>query len=177
MRAKAKQGNHAPRARAKKGKGPDRGPVAALAEEIIEWTVLTLIREPGRQGMAAVCAKHWGVEARVAEEAVAEARTRIRAAAGFDRAEEIGLAKKRCEAIFTQCLKKAPRVALEACKEVNKLLALHGAQSEEGALAGSDELRTEMEAIKGYLAPLALGDESLPLSELVRRAVGKIGAQ
>ncbi len=126
-------------------------------------------------GMRIEAAEAYAVQAGetpgAARKIVVEARKRITLAADFDRDEQLGKAVSRLEDLYAKSIvAKDPRTALQAQKELNRLLALYDAGGDSEADGGDDEAARQLELIAGYLLPLELTDEGYPVEEHARIA-------
>ncbi len=167
----------------RKKKASTPPPETAVADpQLAEQAVLLLVRHRDA-GTARRQLIAEGVDPGTAEATVADARRRLTLAAGYDRVEELGRAIQRLNDLFELAragLDQAPlgpsAASITSCaniqKEINRLLDLYrpgelpaGELSEESA---------ELRLVRDYLEPFNLGDPELPVSELVRLAVGQL---
>jgi len=126
--------------------------------------------------------KH-GMSLEQARECVTDARQRITIAADFSRDEQIGKAVMRFEDLYTKSIAaKDTRTALQAQRELNRLLGLYSRGDEGGGTEATTEAQEavkKLELIAGYLLPLRLTHEGYPVeehariaSEIIRRECG-----
>lgn len=116
--------------------------------------------------------------------AVQDARKRLTVAADYARDEQLGRAVMRLDDLYAKAIAgQDPRTALQAQRELNRLLNLYGgsaARDPEGGGAELGDMRRQLELIAAHLVPLGLTDASYPLEEharlaadIVRRSQGK----
>jgi len=162
----------AKRQRATKPKTPGGG-TTAPDEVTIEHVVLLLVRGVGVGRLAAACAE-LGISRKDLDAALPEARKRITVAAETDHDEEFGKAVMRLNQIYATTVGgKDKKTALDAQRELNRLLGLYEDEAPSGA--GDDELREEVAQAMQYLTPLGLTRKKAPtLSELCRLAAARI---
>jgi hypothetical protein len=108
-----------------------------------------------------------------ARRTVAEARQRITVAADYARDEQLGKAVMRLDDLYAKSITgQDTRTALQAQRELNRLLGLYGGGNLPGSDGDSDvsEALRRLELIAGYLLPLGLMDERYPVEEHARMA-------
>jgi hypothetical protein len=116
---------------------------------------------------------------------IAEARKRLTLAAEFNRDELLGTALTRLNDLYGRVMADAAKAgssgldvakALSVQKEINRLAGLYEKQpgQQGGEEGGSGDAGAELQAVREYLLPLALADESYPLREHARLAMMKI---
>ena len=109
-----------------------------------------------------------------AKSIVAEARKRITVAADFTRDEQLGKAVLRLEDLYAKAIAAQDiRSALQAQRELNRLLALYGdtrRAEESGDEPDAGQARRSLDLIAAYLTPLKLADASYPVEEHARVA-------
>ena len=114
-----------------------------------------------------------GMDRDAARQAVAEARKRITLAAEFARDEQLGRAIMRLDDLYAKSIAGQDiRTALQAQRELNRLLDLYGGDISTGQEADTDayEAVRRLELIASYLIPLKLTDERYPVEEHARLA-------
>jgi len=114
-----------------------------------------------------------GADADEAKRIVAEARKRITVAADYARDEQFGRAIMRLEDIYAKSVAaQDTRTALQAQRELNRLLSLYGPRGDTGTPGNGEDAvkRKQIELIEGYLLPLALTDPAYPIEEHARIA-------
>lgn len=144
----------------------------------VDQVVLAMVKGKARDELRAHCLGPLGMGEAEVEAVIAEARRRITVCADYDRAEQIGMAMRRCERIIEVALTETTltpantNAALAAQREINKLLGLYDDPSPEKSKhgAGATDPAAELEAIRGHLMPLELVDPAYPLSEHARVA-------
>jgi hypothetical protein len=128
-------------------------------------------------GMAVEAAESYvakqGLDPDAAKRVVAEARQRITVAADYARDEQLGKAVMRLDDLYAKSIAgQDTRTALQAQRELNRLLGLYGmAESSPAGDGGdgADEAR-RLELIAGYVLPLKLTEATYPVEEHVRIA-------
>lgn len=127
-----------------------------------------------RPGQVVEYLERQGVESESAGEAVQAARDRIVKSAEFDRDEKLGTAIRRLEDLYSKSIvgpNKDVRTALQAQKELNRLLSLGGPGGDGGD--GGDAVG-RLDLIASYLLPLELTDARYPIEEHARVAAEEI---
>lgn len=143
-----------------------------------EQALLLLVNGMGDAEVERFCRSR-GQSGGEAAATVAEARRRITLAADFRRDEQLGKAVMRMEDVYRRAIRgKDPRTALQAQRELCRLLALY---DREGAGAGeADEADGDHAArlalIERYLIPLGLADPTYPVEEHARIAAERLRA-
>jgi hypothetical protein len=119
-----------------------------------------------------------GASPRQARKLVADARKRLTRAAAYNRDEQLGTAVTRLNALYQQATEaKDSKTALQAQREINRLLDLYASpEREAGDGAGDTALRRQLDLIAGYLLPLKLAGEHYPVEEHARIAADVIRA-
>lgn len=108
---------------------------------------------------------------------VDEARKQITLAADYVRDEQLNKAITRVDKLFLSSNQSRDyKTALQAQRELNKLLGLYSGRSEVAAATDAESEKT-IKAIEGYVLPLGLADTRYPLLEHVRIAAEKIRQQ
>ena len=128
-------------------------------------------------GMSAESAESFAIQSGAdpdeARQTVADARKRITVAADYTRDEQIGRAVMRLDDLYAKSIAGQDiRTALQAQRELNRLLDLYAGSSPAEGGAGHDaaELRRQVELIASYLLPLCVADEQYPVEEHARVA-------
>lgn len=114
-----------------------------------------------------------------AREIIAEARKRITVAADYTRDEQLGKAIMRMEDLYAKCMASGDlRSAIQAQKELNRLLALYETNSQknlEGQMTEREKvLQEQLDVISSYLKPLKLVSEDYPVFEHARVAANRL---
>jgi hypothetical protein len=135
--------------------------------------VLLLVGGMSTEAAEGYCVRNCGMDAEAARRTVTEARQRITVAADYSRDEQLGKAVMRLDDLYAKSIAdQDARTALQAQRELNRLLGLHWA--EWAAALASDsaaqEAHRRLELIVGYLIPLKLTDERYPVEEHARLA-------
>lgn len=148
-----------------------------VGDAVVEEAVLLLVRHRDAAAVRARLAER-GLEATIAAATLAEARRRLTLAAGADRVEELGRSIQRLNDLYERSWDAiasdehpAPAAFTAAAniqKELNRLLDLYRPGDMRGEHTSQEA--ADLALIRDYLTPLALGDESLPTTELVRLA-------
>ena len=119
------------------------------------------------------CMTHIDMSEEEARECVEQARRRITVAADYARDEQIGIAISRINDIFTKATSaKDIKTALQAQRELNKLMDLYVKKEGSGDSGDDSEYARVIALIEKYILPLKLIDESYPIEEHVRVAAG-----
>ena len=108
---------------------------------------------------------------------VGEARKKITVAADYTRDEQLGRAIMRMEDLYAKSITAQDvRTAIQAQRELNRLLSLYTPRGDTGTPAAEDValLRRQIELISGYLLPLQLTDAQYPIEEHARLAADAI---
>jgi hypothetical protein len=113
-----------------------------------------------------------GLDLDSARRTVAEARQRITIAAEFARDEQLGKAVIRLNDLYAKAIAaQEPRTALQAQRELNRLLGLYSLDKEPDPGSGDGgESSRQLELVASYLIPLGLTDERYPVEEHARIA-------
>ena len=147
----------------------------ARSATLRDRAVLLLINGMSVNAAETFCIQQ-GADADEAKRIVGEARKRITVAADYARDEQFGRAIMRLEDIYAKSVAaQDTRTALQAQRELNRLLSLYGPRGDGTPGGGEDAVkRKQIELIEGYLLPLALTDPSYPIEEHVRIAADMI---
>jgi len=117
-----------------------------------------------------------GISQSVAKTSVDEARKAITLSADYVRDEQLNKAVSRIETLHKKSFTaKDYKTALQAQKELNRLLGLYGSKQVESS--DGSECEKQIHLIEGYILPLNLADETLPLVEHVRIASERLRQQ
>ncbi len=147
-------------------------PPGAPGSVVRDRVVLLLINGMSPESAQGYCLQQ-GVAPDEARQIVAEARKRITVAADYTRDEQIGRAVMRLDDLYAKSIAGQDiRTALQAQRELNRLLDLYAGSGRSDAGGGEDaaELRRQVELIASYLLPLKLADEQYPVEEHARVA-------
>lgn len=118
-----------------------------------------------------------GTEPAAAREIVADARQRITVAADYTRDEQLGRAIMRLDDLYAKAIaEKDTRTALQALRELNRLLSLYSPKDHPQHPGEGDtaSMKQQLDLIAGHLLPLELADASYPLEEHARLAADLI---
>ncbi len=143
-------------------------------QELKDRAVLLLIGGGSETLVEGFCVQQ-GLAPDQAKGIVAEAKSRITVAADYARDEQVGKAVMRLEDLYAKSMAaKDIRSALQAQRELNRLLALYADARKEEAEANEAEdgatLRSRLDLIASYLTPLALTEAAYPIEEHARLA-------
>ena len=119
------------------------------------------------------CLQQGRMDLDAARRTVAEARQRITVAADYARDEQLGKAVMRLDDLYAKSIAaQDTRTALQAQRELNRLLGLYSAKEPPDGDAPDDaqEALRRLELIASYLLPLKLTDERYPVEEHARLA-------
>jgi len=148
-------------------------PASASANTLRDRLVLLLVSGMSTESAEGYCVRHGGMDLDTARRTVAEARQRITVAADYTRDEQLGKAVMRLDDLYAKSIAgQDARTALQAQRELNRLLGLYWADGTAAQTADSDaqEALRRLELISGYLIPLRLTDERYPVEEHARIA-------
>jgi hypothetical protein len=148
-----------------------------MNEALQDRVVLLLTNGMSAEAAEAYCLKQDGLDAEAARQVVAAARKRITVAADYTRDEQLGKAVMRLDDLYAKSVAaKDTRTALQAQRELNRLLGLYEVGESRGATGGSgeDDAERRLELIASYLVPLKLTDERYPVEEHARVAAETI---
>ncbi|MBE3070909.1 MAG: hypothetical protein IMZ66_11805 [Planctomycetes bacterium] len=169
--------------------------MTALAPNTLHQVILLLVSGLSEAAVLTGCIQTLGLSAAAAREAYAEARRSVTRAARVHADEELGRAITRLHDLYARALgAKEIRIALSVQSELNSLLRLapppesppdaataraSAETSAEGRrerrAAESAELAALIDAIEGYLEPLALSaDPADTDADLIRLAADEI---
>jgi hypothetical protein len=139
-------------------------------DQVVLWLVAGLTGSKLRDA----CAERLGVGAEEVADLITVARRRLTVAAETDHDEEVGKAVTRLNDIYASAmLKKKFREALDAQRELNRLLGLYDEGERDGA--GDDDLRDQVARAVAHLDRLGLTrKKSVDIVELCRLAESKI---
>jgi len=140
-----------------------------MNESLRDRVVLLLTNGMTVEAAEGYAAKQGSLDADAARRLVAEARKRITVAADYARDEQFGKAVMRLDDLYAKSITaQDARTALQAQRELNRLLGLYSAGEPAGE--GDDEATRRLDLIAGYLLPLKLTDERYPVEEHARVA-------
>ncbi|HUX03272.1 MAG TPA: hypothetical protein VMY35_20100 [Phycisphaerae bacterium] len=157
------------------GGARETGTVTAAAGSDAERVMLWMVGGVSGADLERMCVSKLGTDPAKAKKIVAEARKRITIAADFARDEELGAAVLRLRDIYAKSMTGAeadPRTALQAQRELNRLMGLYaaGESADGGPPDDEDDVRRRLDLIASYLLPLKLADERYPVEEHARVA-------
>jgi hypothetical protein len=155
---------------------PDTSRQAGLFRDRI---LLLLVNGMSVEAAEGYCLQQ-GMDLETAKRLVAEARQRITVAADYTREEQLGLAVRRLEDLYSKSIAaKDTRTALQAQREINRLLGLYAPKSPaaEEPAGGSDDGARRLALIDQYLRPLELTDDRYPTEEHARVAAELLRAR
>jgi len=150
-----------------------------MNESLRDRVVLLLTNGMSVEAAEGYCIKQGSLDAEAARRLVSEARQRITVAADYARDEQLGKAVMRLDDLYAKSIAaKDTRTALQAQRELNRLLGLYAAADAAGAAAeGDDDTARRLELVASYLLPLNLTDERYPVEEHARIAAEIIRTQ
>ena len=134
--------------------------------------VLLLINGMSPEAAEAYCLQQ-GAALDDARTVVTDARRRITVAADYTRDEQLGKAVIRLDDLYAKSIAGQDiRTALQAQREINRLLSLYGPRKDEPPDGADDivSLRRQFDLIASYLLPLQLAAEHYPVEEHARIA-------
>ena len=146
------------------------------AATLRDRAVLLLINGMSVNAAETFCVQQ-GADLDEAKRIVAEARKRVTVAADYARDEQFGRAIMRLEDLYAKSIAvKDTRTALQAQRELNRLLSLYGPHTDIRTHGGEDATLQgkQLELIAAYLLPLELADASYPVEEHARIAADLI---
>jgi hypothetical protein len=149
-------------------------------DEDVSRVVMLIVGGASTDKVLGFCTRQFGMTQEVAENVLSEARKKLTLAADFARDEQLGTAITRLNDIYVKaCNDKDIKTALQAQRELNKLMNLYGPAggSSDGDGEDSGELRRKIDLIEGYILPLKLTDERYPIEEHVRVAAELVREQ
>ena len=141
--------------------------------QVLQDRVVLLLTNGMTVGAAESYCQQQGQDPETAGRTVAEARKRITIAAEYARDEQLGKAITRLDSLYaTSIAARDTRTALQAQRELNRLLSLYSAAEAggKGAEGDGDEAARRLELIASYLLPLKLVEEGYPVEEHARVA-------
>jgi hypothetical protein len=150
-----------------------------MNESLRDRVVLLLTNGMSVEAAEGYCVKQGSMDAEAARRLVAEARQRITVAADYARDEQLGKAVMRLDDLYAKSIAAHDtRTALQAQRELNRLLGLYAAADAASAVAeGDDDAARRLELVASYLLPLNLTDERYPVEEHARIAAEIIRTQ
>jgi len=142
-----------------------------MGGDVLEKIVMLLIGGVSIEKALNYCLTHFGMSVKEGEEAVAEARKKLTLAADFVRDEQLGTAIARLNNLYTKAMAADDiKTALQAQRELNKLMNLYKAVDDSLDEGDSRELLERIKIIERYILPLRLIDVEYPIEEHVRVA-------
>lgn len=161
--------------KSKTSKGSTTSPGLAK-DEAVNVAALMLINGQTHDEIS-VALKARKATAAVIRGAIKDAEARITLAANYKLAQELGLSIKQLRELYSKAIAAAElAVALNARKELNKLMTLYDLRPED--LADADEesgvILDQLGQIEDHLRPLGLAPDDYPVVELVRIAADQI---
>jgi len=143
-----------------------------MNESLRDRVVLLLTNGMTVEAAEGYCQKQGGLDSGAAARLVAEARQRITVAADYARDEQLGKAVMRLDDLYAKSIAaQDTRTALQAQRELNRLLGLYSmADAEATAGDGDDDAARRLELIASYLLPLGLTESRYPVEEHARVA-------
>ena len=140
-------------------------------QQAVEAAVVMLCNGVSAGAVEEAIAKTFSLPLPKARSVVQAAKRKIVQAAYSNREEELGVAIHRLHELYRRAMATQDnRTALEAQKELNRLLGLYQrASTTEGGPTNSAEAQA-----RKYLEQVGLGDAKTPLPELCRRAALRI---
>lgn len=149
-----------------------------MNESLRDRVVLLLTNGMSVEAAEGYCVKQSTLDAEAARRLVSEARQRITVAADYARDEQLGKAVMRLDDLYAKSIAAHDtRTALQAQRELNRLLGLYAAADAAGAVEGNDDTARRLELVASYLLPLNLTDERYPVEEHARIAAETIRTQ
>ncbi len=156
-------------------------PAPAKAPVLRDRVTLLLINGMSPESAEGYCLQQ-GLPPDESRAIVKEARARITVAADYTRDEQLGRAVMRLDDLYAKSIAaQDTRTALQAQRELNRLLSLYAPRSDPSA-DGEDDLdvaalRRALDLIASYLLPLNLADPHYPVEEHARIAAEIIRRQ
>jgi hypothetical protein len=143
-----------------------------MNESLQDRVVLLLTNGMSVEAAEGYAVKQGSLDADAAHRLVAEARQRITVAADYTRDEQLGKAITRLDDLYAKSVTAHDtRTALQAQRELNRLLGLYaGGDAAGGGAAEDSDAGQRLELIASYLLPLELTDERYPVEEHARVA-------
>lgn len=146
-----------------------------IPQSVLDRAVILLVSGMSEEAAGVALVSSRVCSESMATKAIDQARNKITLTASFDRNEKLGTAIRRLESLYTQAFAtKDVRTALQAQRELNKLLDLYGPSAPEDPTESpsedSDVYRRQLDIIAGYLLPIGLATEEYPLEEHARLA-------
>jgi hypothetical protein len=140
----------------------------------LDKILLMLIQGLTEEAILTAAVAKLGMDRQSAEQTLHEARCRLTLAAEVNRVEALGAALSRLNDCYAKSVAILDvKTALQAQKELNRLLRLDDQAAASAAGPGSEKT-DELAEARAHLAPLDLGDEATSLVELCRRAALKL---
>ena len=142
-----------------------------LTDGELDQLVLLLISGTSLEKLKGYCVANFSMTEEEAVAAADQARRRISLAADFTKNEQLGMSINRLESIFSKATAaKDIKTALQAQRELNRLMGLYVSDKTQSTGAGNEELERKLELIESYILPLQLTDITYPIEEHVRIA-------
>ena len=142
-----------------------------MNESLRDRVVLLLTNGMSVEAAEGYCIKQGTLDPEAARRLVSEARQRITIAADFARDEQLGKAVMRLDDLYAKSIAAHDtRTALQAQREINRLMGLYASADVVGAAEGDDDAARRLELVASYLLPLNLTDERYPVEEHARIA-------
>ena len=146
-----------------------------MNESLRDRVVLLLTNGMTVEAAEGYCVKHGGLDADAARRLVAEARKRLTVAADYARDEQLGKAVMRLDDLYAKSIAaRDTRTALQAQRELNRLMGLYSMADVGETVTESDEAERRLDLIASYLLPLELTDARYPVEEHARVAAEKL---
>ena len=114
-----------------------------------------------------------GLPTQLADECIEQAKVRIKIAATYDKQEQLGLAINQLNQIYTNSVEPDPKTALQARKELSKIMNLYEVSKTQHN-DNQEDHSEELDVIRQHLEPLGLAREGYPITELARLAAAEI---
>ena len=142
-----------------------------MNDSLRDRVVLLLTNGMTVEAAEGYCVKQGGLDSGAAARLVAEARQRITVAADYARDEQLGKAVMRLDDLYAKSIAaQDTRTALQAQRELNRLLGLYSMADSGAAADTDDDAARRLELIASYLLPLGLTDSRYPVEEHARVA-------
>jgi len=142
---------------------------------ILDAVIRLLISGVTEPAILHACSEKFSLDAAAAERALAEGRRRITLAADYHRDQELGTAISRLNNLYSESIRLHDvRTALQAQRELNRLMDLYSLPAETPAGADLVQAAADLVAARAHLLPLRLAAADAPLPEHARLAVARI---